>query len=263
MTAAEETAKASNTFLAMVAVGEPKEVTAAGLADFMNKTWPSAGPFEPASDTSSAEVISVTGPGDVTLFALNIGLPIPNEDWQLPCETSLGWDGACDEMAKMKGHYIISSMSPEADSESAQLFLASAFAQAVAAQTNALGIYVGGAYSVWSPAQWEENVLLSSPEEPPYMLWFGLKWLSGSEGAYTIVTMGLPAFGKMNIELESRGSDGRDAAGVVADFARYLVTSDVTVADGDTIGSSEDQRIKVTYGPSIVDPKATVYRLNY
>ena len=59
-------------------------------------------------------------------------------------------------------------------------------------------------------------------------------------------TEGLTAFGKDEIEVLNTQAQPGELRGFLGDIAYYLITEDVTLRDGETIGFSEDQRLPIT-----------------
>ncbi len=238
--------------------GDPESTVA-----YLNEHWGFTGPFVAEKSEGGSAVYSITAPGGALLFVTHIDMPIPMEELQFACETSMGWVEACDQLKRMKSHAIVASMGSDHMDTSRLVFIESIVTQAVAAQSKPIGVYLGGAESVWSDKQWSEMTLSSTEADPPYLLWIGLKAQKNADGSTSVATRGLTSFNSMNVEVQNTTRDGNEALEFVADTATYLISSGATINDGDTIGSTVDEKIKITYGPSFLDPEATVYQVHF
>lgn len=67
----------------------------------------------------------------------------------------------------------------------------------------------------------------------------------------------------MEIEAKRVRMDSEELYSKVYDLAHYLLVNGPVVADGDTVGSSDSERIKVRFKPSIWDSSMQVYRLEF
>ena len=68
-----------------------------------------------------------------------------------------------------------------------------------------------------------------------------------------MVTRGMDAFGLMNVEIEHSTRQPNESLALASDIAYYLIKSGPVISDGNTIGHSAEEKIKITFSPSIVD----------
>jgi len=68
----------------------------------------------------------------------------------------------------------------------------------------------------------------------------------GGEKGSSIYTFGLKDFGKMELEILDSAMDKMDLYDFLLSIVGYVVGEDVTLNDGETIGFSADQKIKIT-----------------
>lgn len=78
------------------------------------------------------------------------------------------------------------------------------------------------------------------------VVWFGLYPFNNKVGAYT---NGLETLGYHEVELTSVG-DPMDIIEFLKDTALYVITNDVHFKDGETIGLTMEQVLKIEYSPS-------------
>ena len=75
------------------------------------------------------------------------------------------------------------------------------------------------------------------------LVWIGL--YNGRKGlcAYT---GGMRCFGYDEMEVLDSQTDARTLHGFLSDIANYVITADVVLQDGETIGFSEEQKLPIT-----------------
>jgi hypothetical protein len=59
-----------------------------------------------------------------------------------------------------------------------------------------------------------------------------------------------------------RSSYDADAVDLLYDFLHYTITRGAAIPDGDTVGRSAEERLKVRYVRSPVDPEKKVWRVD-
>ena len=76
-----------------------------------------------------------------------------------------------------------------------------------------------------------------------------------------LYTLGMSQFGLMDIEVDRCRRDPQDLFEFVSNIAHYLIQSGPVIADGNTVGGSEDERILVRHRPSMIDQHRRVYKI--
>ncbi|HKY87351.1 MAG TPA: DUF4261 domain-containing protein, partial [Pseudorhodoplanes sp.] len=91
----------------------------------------------------------------------------------------------------------------------------------------------------------------------PILLWVLIQYSRQPNGNFLISTLGMRDFGHMEIEAES-SLPLQETYDLVRRLADYIVGSDVRIPDGDTVGLSEEQRIKTwherSFRPDVSEP---------
>ena len=112
-------------------------------------------------------------------------------------------------------------------------------------QPNAIGVYVSG--TVFQPEFYIEvaNMMKEDEENLPVLAWvyFGLYQ---SEEGNNVYTYGMTAFGKEEIEILGNKHSLTELQGFMLEIAYYVIGSDVTLRDGETLGVSEEQKLPIT-----------------
>lgn len=95
-------------------------------------------------------------------------------------------------------------------------------------------------------------------------LWSGVSVASdrGDPNRMSLVSLGMAQLGLPDLELSvPRSIEKADALGVLYRFLSYVLERGAPIPDGDTIGRTEQERLKVRYVPSPVAPDAKVWRV--
>jgi hypothetical protein len=65
----------------------------------------------------------------------------------------------------------------------------------------------------------------------------------------------------MEVEVDKCKLSPEDLFEFVSNIAHYLIQSGPVIADGNTVGSDEDEQILVRHLPSMTDDTKTVYKI--
>jgi hypothetical protein len=98
----------------------------------------------------------------------------------------------------------------------------------------------------------------------PTVLWIGYRVSrDASSGRLSLSTDGLKDFDLMEIEVKDTPKPFTELYGLVDGMAAYLIAKGPVIRDGDTIGHSNAQRIRVRHGESYWRPGERVYRVAF
>lgn len=264
---AEETNRQpGNTVIAMVVLREAELPNPDKLTAYVKEHWPFATEFGKAEIAEGTiffgnDDADSSNTSELTFVAL-MDAPIPSDELDYPCNTALGWPRACAELGKSKAHLIV-SVEGGSHSAAERHPRATMLAQACLDATNGLGVYLGDADTVWSPVAFRTGALAMTPDDPPYVLWMGLKGSKDEGNTVSVITSGLPSFGLMNVEVQRSHKNISDVFSFVGDIALYMLKSGDVIKDGDTIGSTAEEKIKVTHSPSITGSGETIFLAHY
>jgi hypothetical protein len=117
-----------------------------------------------------------------------------------------------------------------------------------------IGVYWGNACVANSREVFESFCENISEEDLPVPVWLRFQLLRESEGEIGLYTLGMSQFGLMEIEVDDCQMKPMDLVEFVSNMALYLIRSGPVIADGNTIGNSPDERIRVRHRPSMIDP---------
>ena len=77
------------------------------------------------------------------------------------------------------------------------------------------------------------------------MVFFGI-YSNDNDATISLYTYGLGTYGKLNMEIIDSNKAVDETLVLLQSITEYVITSDVTLQAGETIGMSEEQKLKIT-----------------
>ncbi|MDO4711628.1 MAG: DUF4261 domain-containing protein [Peptostreptococcaceae bacterium] len=176
--------------------------------------------------------------------------PIPNDEALENARNNFMWEDAVEVTARHQAHLMIAVLGTDADMIDRSLMMVKLVASACKSD-NVLGVYMSG--TVFEPEFYIDSAQAINEGYFPVtdLIWFGL--YRGERGVCAY-TYGMQMFGKDNIEILDTTLEPPDLYDFLVQIATYVITSDVTLKDGETIGFSEDQKCKIKRSPGVSLP---------
>ena len=100
-----------------------------------------------------------------------------------------------------------------------------------------------------------------SPEHVPVLAMMRFQFVDAPNDQLGLYTLGMKQFGLMDIEVDRSSMEPKDLMEFVSNIAHYLIQSGPVIADGNTVGSTSDERILVRHRPSMIEPERKVYKI--
>lgn len=246
-----------NLGLAMVTLDRVRTLPEGTLLAFLQDSgWalPRAKELRQEGDTLSFELDGAA----VTLTLMRA--PIPWGDLEGPARAAWHWPEATERLTTHRAHVIVAVLAPGMDRISTMLLLTRVVA-AVAATTDASGVYWGEGPVVNAPDDFVEEAKRTSREQLPLYLWLAFQLSRNPDGTFTLATSGMRSFGFMELELVAMREKPATLVDRAFNFAHYLLDHGPVLKDGDTIGLSAHERFRIRHVPSAVDPSRMVFRI--
>jgi hypothetical protein len=101
----------------------------------------------------------------------------------------------------------------------------------------------------------------TTPQSPPLYLWVDLRAFRNEDGTTGLFTIGLAPLGHMEIEIPRIKMESGELREWLLEIVRYLLEKGPVLRDGQTIGMSAEQRIRIRHCPSIFGHAGQVIRL--
>jgi hypothetical protein len=175
------------------------------------------------------------------------------------CKGAWYWRAACESTSGHKAHVYVSTLDTDLDQLDAALLQTDVVASLM--DENALASYWGA--SLQSKDAFLKQSARASRDNPPVWLWVNFRLSNDIEKGWSLSTQGLDSFSLNEIEAKDAKRDGREVFTLLMSTARYLVQKGPVIKDGETIGDSPSQNIRVRKAPSYWREGLTVYRVTF
>ena len=145
---------------------------------------------------------------------------------------------------KHKGHIII-SVSSTGDTKLNMFKTFTKAASSVLTNTNAFGIYFGNQTLVLPTAFYVDGADSMTDDNLPLMncIYIGLRDENGKSNGYTF---GLKEFGFDEMEVLNSSHSKEEIHEMLFNLSHYVILGNVTLGDGETLGLSAEQKLKLT-----------------
>lgn len=173
--------------------------------------------------------------------------PVPGGEAEDNAENNYMWPDAVKAAQSHAAHIMVTVLGKETDVRLRGQF----FVKLVAAccrQPGGLGVYTSGV--VFEPSFYADMAGVMKKGELPLnnWIWFGLHRREGGVCGYTY---GMDVFGKEELEVLDADADPLAVREFLVSLAGYVIGSDVTLNDGETIGFSQGDRRRITRSPGV------------
>lgn len=187
-------------------------------------------------------IITVDGESAAIAF---MPVPIPSGDIDGTLPYAYNWPTAKEDLTHFTGHAIV-SMLTGTKTTLERYILFSKVLHSILATSQSVGIYQGGQTLLIPREQYLESAEGLHEDLLPVDLWIYLG-LRRSESGNSVYTYGLSGFGKNEMEVINSALGLDELYDFMANICAYVVGSNVTLRNGETIGFSAEQKIKITH----------------
>jgi hypothetical protein len=222
----------------IVLLSEPVGLDLEGLIKDLNYNWDLE-----VRDTGDVDSATLIVDSHIVKIML-VDKPVPLQEVQEIAAFNYLWKNGVEEISKHKGHILVSILGGGDDLLEKNLLLTKVVYSALR-YSPALGVYFGErALTI------EKNIYLKeakniSIQRPPILLWIyiGVYSEDGMQSAYTV---GMHAFNKKEMEILDSGQSMNEISTLLANLADYVISNDAVLEDGETVGFTKDQRLKLS-----------------
>lgn len=171
--------------------------------------------------------------------------PIPNGEAVEAARTNYRWDGAVAAAEQHQAHLLVSALSSKSIAPTA---LAKQYVKLLASATHqdgCLGIHILG--TVMHPQMYYDFAKMYAENDDfplENLVYIGL--YADKNNTMSGYTYGLDQFGKKELEIIESTESPEEVYNFLQSIADYVITSNVVLNDGETIGFSKDQKISIT-----------------
>lgn len=189
--------------------------------------------------------------------------PYPWKDLEGPCQTSWMWPKEKPAMSLKdhKAHLLVTLVGGEASLIERRLIFTGVLS-AIAKDDGVAGVYwAEGTLVHYPPIFVQMADEITSPEAPPLYLWVDFRVFRNEDGSTGLFTTGLKALGHMEIEIPSIDMPPKELQDWVVNISYYLLEKGPVLKDGNTIGMTAEQKIRIRHARSMFGHEGLVIQV--
>lgn len=185
--------------------------------------------------------------------------PVPGGEAEDNAENNYMWPDTVKAAQSHAAHIMVTVLGKETDVRLRGQFFVK-LAAACCRQPGVLGVYTSGV--VFEPSFYADMAGVMKEGELPLnnWIWFGLHRREGGVCGYTY---GMDVFGKEELEVLDADADPLAVREFLVSLAGYVIGSDVTLNDGETIGFSQGDRHRITRSPGVALPDQPTLKVSF
>ncbi|WP_197457952.1 DUF4253 domain-containing protein [Sutterella sp. KLE1602] len=185
--------------------------------------------------------------------------PVPGGEAEDNAENNYMWPDAVKAAQSHAAHIMVTVLGKETDVRLRGQFFVK-LAAACCRQPGVLGVYTSGV--VFEPSFYADMAGVMKEGELPLnnWIWFGLHRREGGVCGYTY---GMDVFGKEELEVLDADADPLAVREFLVSLVGYVIGSDVTLNDGETIGFSQGDRHRITRSPGVALPDQPTLKVSF
>jgi len=197
--------------------------------------------LDPVDDQEPDGHMVLSANGDLIL-GLNMDVPYP-DSLHSAAQFAHWWPDALSDIARSKAHFIVScswQKYSRLEAHMRQLILVRELIE----QLPVIGVLWGS--SLTQTDIFKSEFTSTQEDGTPFSLWVLIQYSKQPNGNLLISTLGMRDFGAMEIETES-SLPWDQAFDLVRNVGSYILAEGPVIKDGDTIGLSEEQKVRVRH----------------
>lgn len=169
---------------------------------------------------------------------------IPWDDIKGTAQYAYNWTTAEEDLKEHDGHAFVTLMAGT-KSPFQRFQILSKVLCSILTTSNAIGVYQGSQSLLIPKDQYLENIEELKEGGSPISLWVYVG-LRPSESGNSVYTYGLTFFDKPEMEIINSKLELEEIFNFISSITSYVIEGNVTFNDGETIGFTEEQKIKIT-----------------
>jgi len=215
-----------------------------------------------SAEVGKENIVTVMRGRSTVGFLAHVPVPIPNHEAEENADQNFLWPNGRDEAAEHRSHVIVTNIGAGDQTPIQSAIAVSRLALAALKLFDGIGVYWGNASVCNSRDVFETFCEDISEEHVPVPVWLRFQAVRVPEDEIGLYTLGMRQFGLMEIEVDRcKKMKWQDLFEFVSNIAHYLIQNGPVIADGNTVGGSEEERILVRHRPSMIDSQRRVYKI--
>lgn len=201
----------------------------------------------------NAEISDISGDGQTATMNVNgvlvalasMPAPIPAKDIEDIAPYNYLWKTALEDCKNHQSHAIVTVLSSKDVTILERYKILTQLNASVLRTSKAIGIYQGTQTLLLSNSLYLDFADFLLEDQLPIQLWIYIGLVKSEKGS-SIYTFGLKDFGKEELEVLDSSMEQMDLYDFLLSIVDYIVGQDMVLKDGETIGFSAEQKIKIT-----------------
>ena len=188
--------------------------------------------------------------GDELVAISMMPVPIPNSEFESMYSYSYLWKNVENETKEHTNHVIVSILSSDIPMVEKYSLLTKVNSSILRTCEDAIGIYQGSATLLLPKELYIAFSELLLSDMLPVQLWVYIGIIYNNERT-SVYSYGMQEFGKSEIEVLETAMSNGELYDMFTNILNYVLDYDVTLKHGETIGFSEDEKIKIIQSEAV------------
>ncbi len=173
--------------------------------------------------------------------------PVPDNEAEENAKNNFLWKDGPAEVAKHKAHVMLAIMNKVDGVKTSLLF--AKVASSLLKLKNTIGIYKNP--TVYPKDFYVDFAKSIKQDELPMPIMIYVGMYITKDSLLCGYTSGLRYFGKEEIEVVDSKAQPQDLLSFLYSISEYVISADITLKDGETIGFTEDQKLPITLSDGV------------
>ncbi|MGE3166974.1 MAG: DUF4261 domain-containing protein [Planctomycetota bacterium] len=237
------------------------------LLTFDSEEFPSLADLESTLRSHFQDLIEVTADEERATLEVQIGTERalvspkrPSLPWGLlerPCKNAWYWPDAVSVMQRHTWH-LVAVIKDSREKPVHRSLLLTRITACLGASLGYVGVYWDDATMVHSAADFTTAAAAADRANFPVKLWVNFRIVGNEDGSHTLFTTGLEPLGHMEIEIPRSSRSAPELERWAYNVAHYLIKDEEQIEDGETVGRSDTEKVRVRHVPSMFDSNRKV-----
>lgn len=190
----------------------------------------------------SSGTVSFSVEGEMVVLG-TVAAPIPWGDIEGAAQYAYNWSTATEDLKDHALHILVTILSGNT-SDKVRFGILTKVLTAILATSNCIGVYQGSQSLLIPRDQYLDSAEALKSDLVPLDLWIYIGIRRGEQGN-SAYSYGLKAFDKLEMEFINAPLDMRELHTYLSHICGYVINSDVTFKNGETLGFTAEQKIKI------------------
>ena len=236
--------------VAFVTLGaDPGPMTPEAVSAAWQRAWPSEEPLENVQGDDGALTFSFMGALGMIGY---VPRPLPWSDLEGPARCAWHWPEAAGVLREHASHLIVGVKVTDDSPVNCAIRLTLLVAAVCEGVPTATAVYWPSGTCVSPAARFIELAREMRPDSLPLLAWVEFRvFPNDDQSGWSVFTTGLRPLGLMEIEVRDASGGPTALLEKVIDIAGYLTQAGAILKDGDTIGTTADEKLLIHHAPSV------------